>query len=73
MDSWDYPLMRVHQGGDVTGLFDCDNHLYEPADAVTRYLPKDMLDRAITPITLANGEEGLLAVGQGDRLSLIHI
>src|SRR4051812_18868566 len=56
--------MRVHQGGDVTGLFDCDNHLYEPADAVTRYLPKDMLDRAITTITLANGEEGLLAGGR---------
>ncbi|MCU1487768.1 MAG: amidohydrolase [Actinomycetia bacterium] len=48
----------------MTGLFDCDNHLYEPADAVTRYLPKDMLDRAITPITLANGEEGLLAGGR---------
>jgi predicted TIM-barrel fold metal-dependent hydrolase len=46
------------------GLFDCDNHIYEPPDAVTRYLPKDMLDRAITPITLANGEEGLLAGGR---------
>jgi predicted TIM-barrel fold metal-dependent hydrolase len=46
------------------GLFDCDNHIYEPPDAVTRYLPKDMLDRAITPITLANGEQGLLAGGR---------
>ena len=45
-------------------LFDCDNHIYEPPDAVTRYLPKDMLDRAITPITLANGEQGLLAGGR---------
>ena len=46
------------------GVFDCDNHIYEPPDAVTRYLPKDMLDRAITPITLANGEQGLLAGGR---------
>ncbi len=37
-------------------LFDCDNHIYEPADAVTRYLSKDQLARAITPVTLANGE-----------------
>lgn len=46
------------------GVFDCDSHIYEPPDAVTRYLPKEMLDRAITPITLANGEEGLLAGGR---------
>ena len=46
------------------GLFDCDNHLYEPADAVTKYLPKEYLDRAITPVTLANGEQGLLAGGR---------
>jgi predicted TIM-barrel fold metal-dependent hydrolase len=46
------------------GLFDCDNHIYEPADAVTRYLPKEALDRAITTVTLANGEQGLLAGGR---------
>ena len=46
------------------GLFDCDNHLYEPPDAVTRYLPKEFLNRAITPVTLASGEEGLLAGGR---------
>ena len=45
-------------------LFDCDNHIYEPPDAVTRYLPEEFLDRAITPITLANGEQGLLAGGR---------
>jgi predicted TIM-barrel fold metal-dependent hydrolase len=45
-------------------LFDCDNHIYEPADAVTRYLPKEALGRAITPVTLANGEQGLLAGGR---------
>jgi predicted TIM-barrel fold metal-dependent hydrolase len=53
------------------GLFDCDNHIYEPHDAGTRYLPADHLDRAITPVTLANGKVALLA---GDRLvtSLDH-
>src|ERR1700712_2653745 len=45
-------------------LFDCDNHIYEPADAVTRYLSKEQLGRAITPVTLANGEQGLLAGGR---------
>jgi predicted TIM-barrel fold metal-dependent hydrolase len=45
-------------------LFDCDNHIYEPPDAVTRYLPKEYLNRAITPVTLANGEQGLLAGGR---------
>ena len=38
-----------------TGLFDCDNHIYEPPDAVTRHLPKEFLNRAITPVTLASG------------------
>jgi predicted TIM-barrel fold metal-dependent hydrolase len=47
-----------------SGLFDCDNHIYEPPDAVTRYLPEEFLNRAITPVTLANGEEGLLAGGR---------
>jgi len=46
------------------GLFDCDNHIYEPPDAVTRYLPAEYLGRAITPVTLANGEQGLLAGGR---------
>lgn len=45
-------------------LFDCDNHIYEPPDAATRYLPAEWRHRAITPVTLANGEEGLLAGGR---------
>jgi predicted TIM-barrel fold metal-dependent hydrolase len=50
---------------DATGkMFDCDNHIYEPNDAVTRYLPKDRLNQAITTVTLASGEEGLLAAGR---------
>ena len=45
-------------------LFDCDNHIYEPPDAATRFLPEEYLNRAITPVTLANGEQGLLAGGR---------
>ena len=30
-------------------LFDCDNHIYEPPDAVTRYLAEGSLNPAITP------------------------
>ena len=47
-----------------TGFFDCDNHIYEPPDAVTRHLPKEFLNRAITPVMLASGEAGLLAGGR---------
>lgn len=43
------------------GLFDCDNHIYEPPDAATKYLAEEDLARAITPVTLANGEQALLA------------
>lgn len=46
------------------GLFDCDNHLYEPPDAATRYLAAEDLARAITPVTLASGEQALLAGGR---------
>jgi predicted TIM-barrel fold metal-dependent hydrolase len=45
-------------------MFDCDNHIYEPNDAVTRYLPREHLHHAITTVTLANGDEGLLAGGR---------
>ena len=43
------------------GIFDCDTHCYETRDAFTRYLPKEYLDRAITPVRNAAGEEILLA------------
>jgi predicted TIM-barrel fold metal-dependent hydrolase len=56
-------MRRAVTDSDVK-LFDCDNHIYEPADAVTRYLSKEQLGRAITPVTLANGEQGLLAGGR---------
>ena len=32
------------------GAFDCDTHIYEPRDAMTRYLPERFLDRSIRPI-----------------------
>src|SRR5690349_8055234 len=45
-------------------MFDCDTHCYEPRDAITRYLPSDLLDRAITTVRLANGTEVILADGR---------
>jgi predicted TIM-barrel fold metal-dependent hydrolase len=46
------------------GMFDCDTHCYEPRDAFTRYLPTEFHDRALTPVTVANGEEKILAGGR---------
>jgi predicted TIM-barrel fold metal-dependent hydrolase len=43
------------------GIFDCDTHCYETRDAFTRYLPAEYLDRAITPVRNAAGQETLLA------------
>jgi predicted TIM-barrel fold metal-dependent hydrolase len=43
------------------GIFDCDTHCYETRDAFTRYLPKELHDRAVTPVRNANGEEVILA------------
>lgn len=42
-------------------IFDCDTHCYEPRDSFTRFLPKDMLDRALTPVRNASGEDVILA------------
>ena len=42
-------------------VVDCDTHCYEPRDAFTRYLPKEYLDRAITPVRDASGAERILA------------
>ena len=47
-------------------FFDCDNHCYEPHDAFTRYLPKKYLDRAITTVRRADGQEMILA---GDKIA----
>jgi predicted TIM-barrel fold metal-dependent hydrolase len=45
----------------IVGLFDCDEHCYEPRDAFTRYLPEHFLDKALTPVRNAKGEEVILA------------
>jgi predicted TIM-barrel fold metal-dependent hydrolase len=50
----------------VDGVFDCDTHIYEERDAVTRYLPKEYRDRAIRPIKNAKGHDIVMA---GDRLA----
>ena len=46
------------------GIVDCDTHCYETRDAFTRYLPKEFLDRAITPVRNAEGQEVILAGGR---------
>jgi predicted TIM-barrel fold metal-dependent hydrolase len=43
------------------GIFDCDTHCYEPRDSFTRFLPKEMLDRALAPVRIASGEDVILA------------
>jgi predicted TIM-barrel fold metal-dependent hydrolase len=43
------------------GIFDCDTHCYEPRDSFTRFLPKEMLDRALAPVRNASGEDVILA------------
>ena len=45
----------------ITGVFDCDSHIYEPRDAATRYLPSEYLDRAITTVKNAQGDDMVLA------------
>ena len=49
--------------------FDCDNHCYEPRDAFTRYLPEEYMDRAITTVRRADGQEMVLA---GNRISTFN-
>ncbi|HSS10938.1 MAG TPA: hypothetical protein VLL25_13700, partial [Acidimicrobiales bacterium] len=51
------------------GLFDCDTHCYETRDAFTRYLPKQFLPQAITPVKNAAGQEIILA---GDRIGVFN-
>lgn len=46
-------------------IFDCDQHMYETADAFTRHIPSEWAHRTIKPVTLHNGEDGIL---MGERL-----
>src|SRR4051795_11411247 len=51
------------------GLFDCDTHCYEPRDAITRYMPKALLEQAVRPIRLPEGGETILAA---DRIAVFN-
>ena len=51
------------------GAFDCDTHIYEPRDAMTRYLPERFLDRSIRPIANAHGKDVVLA---GSRIATFN-
>src|SRR3954454_8062967 len=51
------------------GVFDCDTHCYEPRDAITRYMPKNMLDQAVRPLRLPEGGETILAA---DRIAVFN-
>ena len=46
------------------GLFDADNHYYEPRDCFTRYLEPEFRDRAVMSVVEADGREHVMI---GDR------
>jgi predicted TIM-barrel fold metal-dependent hydrolase len=48
------------------GFFDCDTHIYEERDAVTRYLPEEYRDRAIRAVKNENDQDVVFA---GERLA----
>jgi len=48
------------------GLFDCDNHYYEPPEAFTRYLDKRLRRRAVNFVDL-NGRASLLVAEKVSR------
>jgi predicted TIM-barrel fold metal-dependent hydrolase len=48
------------------GAFDCDTHIYETRDAMTRYLPKKYLESSIRPGKNAEGKDIVLV---GDRVA----
>jgi predicted TIM-barrel fold metal-dependent hydrolase len=50
----------------TVGAFDCDTHIYEPRDAMMRYLPKKYLEQSIRPIRNAAGEDVVMA---GSRIA----
>ncbi len=48
------------------GAFDCDTHIYEPRDAMTRFLPTQYMDRSIRPSLNGDNKDVVLA---GDRIA----
>jgi len=56
------------------GLYDADNHYYEPRDCFTRYIEPEFRDRAIVAVTDDDGQPFVVPVGyarDGDRV-LVH-
>ncbi len=46
------------------GIFDADNHYYEPRDAFMRHADPRMLDRAVKVVTDANGKDTIFVGGR---------
>jgi hypothetical protein len=59
-------LEKIEMSAIADGVFDCDTHIYEERDAVTRYLPEAYRDRAIRPVKNENDQDVVFA---GDRLA----
>ena len=46
------------------GIFDADNHYYEPRDAFTRHADPRMIDRAVKVVTDADGKDTIFVGGK---------
>ena len=46
------------------GIFDADNHYYEPRDAFSRHLDPRFAARAVKLVTDATGKDTILVAGQ---------
>ena len=46
------------------GIFDADNHYYEPRDAFSRYLDPRFAERAVKVVTDASGKDTIFVAGQ---------
>src|SRR5262245_10836198 len=46
------------------GIFDADNHYYEPRDAFSRHLDPRFADRAVKVVTDASGKDHITVAGQ---------
>jgi len=56
--------IREHNGGPMSfGIFDADNHYYEPRDTF-RHLDPRMAERAVQIVTDASGKDTILVAGR---------
>jgi predicted TIM-barrel fold metal-dependent hydrolase len=53
-----------HAPSPAFGIFDADNHYYEPRDAFTRHLDPRLADRAVKVVTDASGKDTIFVAGQ---------